>query len=164
MAACSSAPAEVQAVQDVAEAMGGVEAVLGATSLSIDGSGTGSVVGQGLTPDDASLGGDGTYQSQFDLASHRMRTEVTTGAFGFPMTTVSSLDGDIAFNAGGFNPAPPARIGGRLPRLGRRPRGRGRGVDGRHPREQRGVLPGHDRPVAQPVARSAADESGGTEP
>ena len=110
--ACSSVPAEVQAVQDVAEAMGGVEAVLGATSLSIDGGGTGYVVGQAPTPDVGSLGGDGTYESQFDLANHQMRTEASNDAFGFPLITVSSLDGDIAFNAGGFNPAPPARIGG----------------------------------------------------
>ena len=110
--ACSAAPAEVQAVEAVAEAMGGAEAVMGVTSLSIEGGGTGYVVGQALTPDDGSLGGDGTYQSQSNLTAHQLRTEATNSAFGFPLTTVASLDGDVAFDAGGFGAADPARIGG----------------------------------------------------
>ncbi len=117
-AGCSSVPPEVQAVQDVAGAMGGVEVVTGLTSLSIEGGGTGYVVGQGLTPDVGSLGGDGTYRSQIDLVNHQLRTEASNDAFGFPLTTVASLDGGIAFDAGGFNPAPPSRIGG--PAAGRR--------------------------------------------
>jgi glyoxylase-like metal-dependent hydrolase (beta-lactamase superfamily II) len=111
-AACVSAPPEQQAVNDVAEAMGGAEAILAVSAVSVNGSGTGYVVGQGLTPDVESLAGEGTYQSQLDLTSHRLRTETTTNAFGFPLTTVAGLDGDIAFDAGGFAAAPPARIGG----------------------------------------------------
>jgi glyoxylase-like metal-dependent hydrolase (beta-lactamase superfamily II) len=108
--ACSS----VSTVQNVAEAMGGVEAVVGAATLNIEGSGTGYIVGQAMTPNDGSIGGAGTYSSQMDLASHRLRTEAMNTAFGpqFELTTVASLDGDVAFNAGGFGPGLPARIGG----------------------------------------------------
>ena len=109
---CSSTTPEMQALQDVAEAMGGVEAVLSTTTVEVEGSGTGYVVGQAPTPDVGQLGGDGTYRSQMDLGAHRVRTEATNTAFGFPLSTVAGLDGNVAFNAGGFGPPDPVRIGG----------------------------------------------------
>ena len=103
---------EMQALQDVADAMGGADAIQSVTTLGVEGSGTGSIIGQALTPDVGQLGGDGMYSSQMDLAAHRLRTESTTNAFGFPLTNVAGLDGRAAFNAGGFGAAAPARIGG----------------------------------------------------
>ena len=48
---CSSAPPEMQAIQNAAEAMGGADAIRSATTLVVEGNGTGYRLGQNFNPD-----------------------------------------------------------------------------------------------------------------
>ena len=108
---CASAPPEMQAIESAAEAMGGVDAVRGATTLVIEGSGRNYRLGQNVTPDDQLPEAVvESYTLQADLAGHQVRTEVASANFrGIIGTATTGLDGDVAYNVGGNGAA---RVGG----------------------------------------------------
>jgi glyoxylase-like metal-dependent hydrolase (beta-lactamase superfamily II) len=100
---CSSASPEMQAVQDAAAAMGGVDVVMGVTTGTMEGSGRNYALGQNVTPD-GSLPERAveSYVGQIDIANHRLRAEVASANFlGAIATVVQGLDGDVAYNVAG---------------------------------------------------------------
>ena len=75
---CSSAPPEMQAIQDAAEAMGGADAIRSATTLVIEGNGTGYRLGQNFNPSsDLPSVEISSVRVEYDLANHRRRVEDT---------------------------------------------------------------------------------------
>lgn len=109
LAACSEPPpppsAEAQFVSDVATALGGTEAIAAVSTYSMEGSGRMLNVGQDLTPESATMVFDiSDYRMSADLANQRSRTSmVRTPLFDYfrgrdPMTLVSGIDGDVAYD------------------------------------------------------------------
>ena len=100
---CASAPPEVQAVEDAAAAMGGVEAVMGVATGTMEGSGRNYALGQNVTPDGPlPERAVESYVAQADLANHRLRVEIASANFlGAINTAVQALDGGVAYNVGG---------------------------------------------------------------
>ena len=106
LSGCEQLSPEMQLVHDAADALGGVEAVQGVTTLRIEGSGSGYRLGQNRTPDSA-LPEDEvqSYTLEQDLQNHRMRTEIArtnfTGRLG---TAVTAMDKNVAYNVGQDGP------------------------------------------------------------
>ena len=101
-------PPEVRVVEDAAEAMGGVEAVRGATTLVMEGTGTTYRLGQQPNPDaDLPTYDVESYKKQIDLKNNRwLMEQIRNGRFlsGNPVNQqplVQGMDGDIAFDVGG---------------------------------------------------------------
>lgn len=109
---CSQASPEMQAVNDAADAMGGVEAIQGVTALAVEGSGSSYRLGQNVNPDaDLPTSEVQSYTWEVDLVNHRARTETTAANFlGNMVTQVAALDGSVAFTVGGNGAA--QRAGG----------------------------------------------------
>lgn len=99
---CSSAPPEMQAIQDAAEAMGGADAIRSATTLVIEGNGTGYRLGQNFNPSsDLPSVEISSVRVEYDLANHRRRVEDTRANFlGNQVTNITALDGNVAFAVG----------------------------------------------------------------
>ena len=99
---CSSAPPEMQAIQNAAEAMGGADAIRSATTLVVEGNGTGYRLGQNFNPDsDLPQVEIESLRLEIDLANHRRHLEDTRGNFlGNMVTNTTALDGDVAFAVG----------------------------------------------------------------
>lgn len=102
---CAQPTPEMQVVQDAAEAMGGVEAVRGATTLVMTGTGTTYRLGQNPNPDaDLPAYDVESYKKEVDLQNHRWRMEqVRTGKFltGNPVNQqplIQAMDKDVAFD------------------------------------------------------------------
>ena len=101
---CAQLSPEMQVIHDAAEAMGGVTAVEGATTLMTEGGGSNYWLGQNLHPDSEPLVSDvESYKSEVDLQNHRWRVEVTSANFMNTdmVTQVRAMDQDVAFNVGG---------------------------------------------------------------
>src|SRR5215471_1598489 len=96
--------AENRMVRASADAMGGTDAIRGAKTLVIEGSGMSPNLGQNRTPqDDLPVWRISTYKRSMDLANGRMRTDqLRTAQFLFAGATVQrqnqGIDGDVAFN------------------------------------------------------------------
>lgn len=98
---------EAKVIEGAAEAMGGSEAVLGATTLVMEGTGTTYRLGQNTSPEaDAPIYEVTSYKKQVDLQNHRWRMEqVRDGKFltGNPVNQqplVQAMDADVAFDVG----------------------------------------------------------------
>jgi glyoxylase-like metal-dependent hydrolase (beta-lactamase superfamily II) len=94
-------------VHDAAEAMGGVDAVRGATTLVMEGTGTTYRLGQNPNPDaDLPTYTVTSYRKEVDLQNHRWRMEqVRDGNFltSNPVnqqSVIEAMDKDVAFNIG----------------------------------------------------------------
>ena len=96
---CSSAPPEMEAVQNAAEAMGGADAIRSATTRVIEASGTGYRLGQNFNPDgDLPQVEIESVRVEVDLVNHRRRAEDTRANFlGNMVTNTTALDGNVAF-------------------------------------------------------------------
>ena len=116
---CSSAPPEMQAVQDAAAAMGGIDLVMGVATGTMEGSGRNYALGQNVTPDGPlPERAVESYVGQIDTVNHRLRTEIASANFlGAIGTAVQGLDGGVAYNVGGNGNV--QRLGG-LAEQGRR--------------------------------------------
>jgi len=99
---CSSAPPEMQAVQDAAAAMGGVDAIMGATTGVMEGSGRTYALGQNVTVDGPlPERAVESYTVQADFPNHRFRREVAAANFlGIIGTAVDGLDGGTGYTVG----------------------------------------------------------------
>ena len=99
---CSSAPPEMEAIQNAAEAMGGADAIRSATTLVVEANGTGYRLGQNFSPDaDLPQVEIESARLEFDLVNHRRRLEDTRGNFlGNMVTNTAALDGNVAFAVG----------------------------------------------------------------
>ena len=104
---CAQLSPEMQVIRDAAGAMGGVEAVRGATTLTMEGGGSNYRLGQNRNPDaELPVSEVESYRSEVDLQSHRWRVEVTSPNFlGNMVTQVRAMDQDVAFNIGGSGTA-----------------------------------------------------------
>ena len=100
---CTQLSPELQVVHDAAEALGGVEAVRGATTMVIEGSGSNYRLGQNRTPDAPLPTSEvESYTLEVDLQNHRSRVEVVSANFAGNLgTAVRALDGSVAFDVGG---------------------------------------------------------------
>src|SRR5215813_10535974 len=104
IAACSRPSVEVQAVQDAAEAIGGITRVQQLKTLSIEGNAVASNLGQNRMPDDElPTWKVSDFRRTIDLPNARMRmTQVRTVQFLFAGATVQRLDqgvdGDVGYN------------------------------------------------------------------
>lgn len=109
---CAQSQPETQAVNAAAEAMGGADAILAASSLEVNGSGSSYRLGQNVNPDaELPTSEVQSYRWQVDLVDHRARTETTAANFlGNMVTQVTALDGNVAFTVGGNGGA--QRVGG----------------------------------------------------
>ena len=99
---CEQLSPEMQLIHDAADALGGVEAVQGVTTLRIEGSGSNYRLGQNRTPDTALPTSEvQSYALELDLPNHRMRAETTSANFaGRLNTAVTAMDQNVAFNVG----------------------------------------------------------------
>lgn len=106
LSGCEQLSPEMQLVHDAAEALGGVEAVQGVTTLRIEGSGTNFRLGQNGTPDAALPSAEvQSFTLETDLQNHRMRAEVASANFaGRVNTAVTGMDKDVAYNVGQGGP------------------------------------------------------------
>lgn len=105
LSGCMGTPSEMDVARESAEAMGGSEAVLGATSLVLEGTGTTYRTGQNPSPEaDLPEFEVHSYQREMDLDARRWRTEqVRTGHFltGNPVIEQQLIQGSdrgIAFD------------------------------------------------------------------
>ena len=115
---CAQLSPEMQVIHDAAEAMGGVAAVEGATTLMTEGAGSNYWLGQNLHPDSEPLVSDvESYKSEVDLQNHRWRVEVTSANFMNTdmVTQIRAMDQDVAFNVGGDGE--PQRLSAQAARL-----------------------------------------------
>lgn len=103
-AACTRLTPEQQFIHDVADAMGGVEAVRAARRLTLDGTGRQWNLGQDMRPDLAQQTFTvSTFTRVIDLTAPRVRTTQTrTPNFTFyqgpqAQTAITGLDGDVAY-------------------------------------------------------------------
>ncbi len=108
---CGPATPELQLIHDAADAIGGVEAVLGAANVTMEGSGTTYQLGQNNRPDSEPPSSQAqSYRLEMNLAGHRTRLAVTSANFtGNMATAVTSMDGDVVYTVGGEGAR---RIGG----------------------------------------------------
>ena len=115
---CSSAPPEMQAIENAAEAMGGADAIRAATTLMIEANGTGYRLGQNASPDaDLPSVEIQSVKVEIDLVNHRSRREDTRANFRREMqTSVTALDGNVAFSV--ENDGTARRAGGTAARRG----------------------------------------------
>ena len=97
---CTQLSPELEVVHDAAEALGGAEAVRGATTMVIEGSGSNYRLGQNRTPDsDLPISEVQSYKIETDLQNHRMRAEITSANFAGNMgTAVTAMDGSVVYN------------------------------------------------------------------
>ena len=100
---CSQPPPEMQVMYEAAEAMGGVEAVQGATTLITEGSGSAYRLGQNRSPDSELPAVEvESHRREVDLQTHRWRVEMVSANFlGNMVSQVMAMDQDVAFNVGG---------------------------------------------------------------
>ena len=98
---------EGKVIDGAAEAMGGSEAVLGATTLVMEGTGTTYRLGQNTSPEaDAPVFEVTAYKKQIDLQNHRWRMDqLRDGKFltGNPVNQqplIQAMDHDVAFDVG----------------------------------------------------------------
>src|SRR5262249_26331851 len=105
-AACAQTPAELQVVRDAASALGGVDRIQAAKTLTIEGEGAAPNVGQNTMPDgELPVWKVTTFKRTVDLAAGRMRVQqVRSAQFLFAGATVQrldqGLDADVAYNVG----------------------------------------------------------------
>jgi hypothetical protein len=96
--------AEDRMIHAAADAMGGADAIRGAKTLVIEGSGASPNLGQNRTPqDELPVWRVSTYKRSMDLVNGRMRTDqLRVAQFLFAGATVQrqnqGVDGDVAFN------------------------------------------------------------------
>ena len=102
---CSRLSPEMEVVHEAAEAMGGVEAVLAARTLVMEGTGQTYRLGQSTTPEsDLPVYEVESYRREMDLENGRWRADqVRTGNFltGTPVLQqmmVQVLDGEVAYD------------------------------------------------------------------
>ena len=105
LSGCGPASPEMQVIEDVAEAMGGMRAVQNADTVVIQGRGTNFRVGQNKDPDARLPEYEiSEYTREIDLANGRWRQEqLRTSNFftGNPLVDqrqISAVDGDVAFD------------------------------------------------------------------
>lgn len=106
VAGCSQMTPETQVIESAAEALGGRDQVLAASTLVIEGQGMDAGVGQNHTPDSELFAWSlNDYRQTLDIANGRVRiaaTRVPRFDFVFPQQPVDQgLDGDVAWNVGG---------------------------------------------------------------
>ena len=106
LSSCEQLSPEMQLIRAAADALGGVEAVQGVTTLRIEGSGTNYRLGQNRTPDSPlPVAEVQSYTLEQDLQNHRMRVEVSSANFAGRLgTAVTAMDQDMAFNVGQNGP------------------------------------------------------------
>ena len=105
-AGCSQMTPETQVIESAAEALGGREQVLAASTLVIEGQGMDAGVGQNYTPDGELFAWSlNDYRQTFDIANGRVRIEaISVPRFDFVFTQQAvdqGLDGDVAYDVGG---------------------------------------------------------------
>ena len=106
VAGCSQMTPETQVIESAAEALGGRDQVLAASTLVIEGQGMDAGVGQSHAPDGELFAWSlDDYRQTLDVANGRVRTEATRVPrfdFVFLQQAVDQgLDGDVAYNVGG---------------------------------------------------------------
>ena len=108
---CTQRSPELQIIHDAADAMGGVEAVQGVTTLIMEGSGSNYRLGQNRTPDSELPTSEvESYTLEMDLQNHRARAEIVSANFaGLMVTAVMGLDGNVAYTVG--RSGDPQRVG-----------------------------------------------------
>jgi hypothetical protein len=105
-AACAQTPAELQVVTDAASALGGVDRIQAAKTLTIEGEGAAPNVGQNTMPDgELPVWKVTSFKRTVDLAAGRTRVQQERSAqFLFAGPTVQrldqGLDGDVSYNVG----------------------------------------------------------------
>ena len=106
LSGCEQLAPEMQVIHDAADALGGVEAVQGVTSLRIEGDGSNYRLGQNRTPDsDLPTAAVQSYTLEQDLQNHRTRAEVASANFaGRVSTAVTGMDKNVAYNVGQGGP------------------------------------------------------------
>ena len=109
ISACASGPPEIVLVNDAAEALGGLEAIMAIETLTIEGEGTSGAFGQnkgatGAINPSAVLG----YKREMDIAQRRMSEQYRTErrfTFVLPLfdggSVHTGIDGDAAYNVNG---------------------------------------------------------------
>ena len=102
IAGCTQMAPETQVVEGAADALGGREQVLAASSLVIEGQGMDAGAGQNYMPDSELFAWSlNDYRQILDIANGRVRTaaiRVPRFDFVFPQQAVDQgLDGDIAY-------------------------------------------------------------------
>ena len=101
---CTSAPPEMQLIQDAADAMGGAAVVQGVGTLTVEGEGQLFNLGQNRSPDsDLPVFEVTEYTRAIDFANGRWRQEqVRTATFPTGLARqvrqITAVDGDVAFN------------------------------------------------------------------
>ncbi len=106
VAGCSQMAPETQVIESAADALGGRDQLLAASSLVIEGQGMDAGAGQNYTPDSELFAWSlNEYRQIVDIANGRVRTaaiRVPRFDFVFPQQAVDQgLDGDVAYNVGG---------------------------------------------------------------
>ncbi len=102
VSSCEQLSPEMQLIHDAADALGGVEAVQGVTTLRVEGSGSYYRLGQNRTPDAALPEAEvQSYTLEQDLQNHRMRTEITSANFAGRLgSAVTAMDKNVAWDIG----------------------------------------------------------------
>lgn len=106
VAACAQTPPAQALIEDAADALGGADRVSTVRTLVLEGAGTDSAVGGGVTPEaPPNTYRVDDYRLTLDLENGRMRLQqVRTAQFPFALAVVARqdqrLDGDIAYNIG----------------------------------------------------------------
>jgi hypothetical protein len=104
LAGCRRAPAERSVIEDAARALGGQERIQAIKSITIEGAGTDTNLGQNVTPEGELPNWKVTeYKQTIDPGAGRMRIQQTRVAqFLYALATVQrqdqGLDGDVAYN------------------------------------------------------------------
>ena len=103
---CAQPSPELQAIHDAADAIGGVDAVRGATTVVIEGSGTNYQLGQNNTPDSELPSSKAqSYRLEMNLQNHRTRMAITSANFaGNMVTAVTAMDGNVVYTVGSDGP------------------------------------------------------------
>ena len=103
---CAQPSPEVQVIHDAADAIGGVDAVRGATAVVMEGRGTTYPLGQNRTPEsDPPPSTVESYRLELDLQNHGSRVAVTSANFAGNMgTAVTAMDGTVVYTVGQDGP------------------------------------------------------------
>ena len=106
VAGCSQPTPEIQVIESAAEALGGLDQVLAASTLVIEGQGMDAGAGQNYTPDSELFAWSlNDYRQTLDVANGRVRIEaISVPRFDFVFSQQAvdqGLDGDVAYNVGG---------------------------------------------------------------
>ena len=117
LSGCAQPSPELQVIHDAADAIGGVDAVRGATTVIMEGSGTNYQLGQNRAPDSEPPSSKvESYRLEMDLQNHRTRVAIVSANFAATMvTTVTGMDGNVVYTVGQDGPQ---RVGAAAAREG----------------------------------------------